>query len=126
MVSVGIIFLIISEMFHGRIFLKSVLLLLLVNFVSVQVGIDVYIPHCKYQVKPRLSPWFSAAFAVAMVDRNLFFFHLYEQNKSSQSTVKFKHVSTCCKRVLEAAKLAHANKTKQFLTSQKLVYLVLW
>ena len=27
----------------------------------VQVGIDVHIPHCKYQVKPHSSPWFSAA-----------------------------------------------------------------
>ena len=27
----------------------------------IQVGIDVYIPRCKYQVKPHSSPWFSAA-----------------------------------------------------------------
>ena len=27
----------------------------------VQVGVDVYIPHRKYQVKPHSSPWFSAA-----------------------------------------------------------------
>ena len=26
----------------------------------IQVGIDVYIPHRKYQVKPHSSPWFSA------------------------------------------------------------------
>ena len=28
---------------------------------KVQVGIDVCIPHQKYQVKPHSSPWFSAA-----------------------------------------------------------------
>ena len=39
----------------------------------VQVGIDVYIPHRKYQVKPHLSPWFSAACAAAIVQRNHFF-----------------------------------------------------
>ena len=39
----------------------------------VQVGIDVYIPHRKYQVKPHSSPWFSAAFAAAIVHRNHFF-----------------------------------------------------
>ena len=39
----------------------------------VQVGIDVYIPHCKYQVKPHLSTWFSAACATAIVHRNHFF-----------------------------------------------------
>ena len=35
----------------------------------VQVGIDVYIPHRKYQVKP----WFSAACAAAIVHRIHFF-----------------------------------------------------
>ena len=41
-----------------------------------QVGVDVYIPHRKYQVKPHSSPWFSAACAAAIVHRNQFF-HLY-------------------------------------------------
>ena len=40
----------------------------------VQVGIDVYIPHCKYQVKPDLSPLFSTACAAVIVHRNQFFF----------------------------------------------------
>ena len=39
----------------------------------VQVGIDVYIPNRKYQVKPHSSPWFSAACAAAIVHRNHFF-----------------------------------------------------
>ena len=39
----------------------------------VQVGIDVYIPHRKYQVKPHSSPWFSAACAAAIVHINHFF-----------------------------------------------------
>ena len=43
----------------------------------VQVGIDAYIPHRKYQVKPHSSPWFSAACAAAIVHRNLFF-RLYQ------------------------------------------------
>ena len=53
----------------------------------VQVGIDVYIPHRKYQVKPHSSPWFSAACAAVIVHRN-HFFHLYQQNKSSESKVQ--------------------------------------
>ena len=85
----------------------------------VQVGIDVYIPHSKYHVKPRSSPWFSAACAAAIVHRN-HFFHLYQQNKSSESKVKFRQASNRCKRVLEAAKLAYATKTKDSITSQKL------
>ena len=39
----------------------------------VQVGIDVYIRHRKYQVKPHSSPWFSAARAATIVHRNHFF-----------------------------------------------------
>ena len=33
----------------------------------VQVGIDVYIPHRKYQIKPHSSPWFSAICAAVIV-----------------------------------------------------------
>ena len=78
----------------------------------VQVGIDVYIPRRKYQVKSHSSLWFS-------VHRN-HFFRLYQQNKSSESKVKFRQASNRCKRVLEAAKLAYATKTKDSITSQKL------
>ena len=39
----------------------------------VQVGIDVYIPYRKYQVKSLSSPWFSAACAAAIVHRIYFF-----------------------------------------------------
>ena len=71
-----------------------------------QVGFDVYISHRKYQVNPHSSPWFSAACAAAIVHRTQFF-HLYPQNKSPKSKVKFMEASNCCKRVLEAVKLAH-------------------
>ena len=85
----------------------------------VQVGIDVYIPHGKYQVKLHSSPWFSAACAAVIAHRN-HFFCLYQKDKSSVSKVKFRQASNRCKRILEAAKLAYANKTKEFITSQKL------
>ena len=85
----------------------------------VRVGIDVYIPHRKHQVKPHSSPWFSASCAAAIVHRN-HFFRLYQKDKSSDSKVKFRQASNRCKRVLEAAKLAYANKTKESITSQQL------
>ena len=44
---------------------------------------------------------------------------MHEQNKS-ESKVKFRQASNCCKRVLEAAKLAYATKTKEYIISQKL------
>ena len=83
----------------------------------IQVGIDLYVPHRKYQVKPHSSPWFSAACGAAIVHRNHFFCS-YQQNKSSESKVKFKQASN--RWVLEAAKLAYANKTKESITFQKL------
>ena len=85
----------------------------------VQVGIDVYIPQRKYQVKPHSSPWFSAVCAAAIVHRN-HFFRLYQREKYSDSKVKFRQASNRCKRVLEADKLAYANQPKESITSQKL------
>ena len=103
---------------HGGISLNSVLLLLVVDFEWVQVKIDVYIPHRKYQVKPQPSPWFLAACTAAIVYGN-HFFRLYQENKSSDSKVKFKEAKNCCRRVLEAAKPAYANKTNKSITSKK-------
>ena len=54
---------------------------------GVWIGIDVYIPHRKYQVKSPSSLRFLAACAAAIVHRN-HFFHLYQQNKSSESNSK--------------------------------------
>ena len=85
----------------------------------VQVGIDVYIPHRKYQVKPHSCPWFSAACPAAIVHRN-HFFRLYQREKSSDFMVKFRQASNCCKRVLDAAKLAYANKQKSPLLPRNL------
>ena len=45
---------------------------------------------------------------------------MYQREKSSDSKLKFRQASNRCKRVLEAAKLAYANKTKESITSQKL------
>ena len=85
----------------------------------VQVGIDVYIPHQKYQVKSHSSPQFSVACAAAIVHRNLFF-RLYQKDKASGSKVKFRQASNCCRRVVEAAKLAYVIKQKESITSEKL------
>ena len=87
-------------------------------FEWVQVEIDLYIRYWKYQVKPHSFPWFPAACAAAKVHRN-HFFCFYQQNKFSESKVKFRQASNHCKRVLEAAKLAYATKSKKSITSQE-------
>ena len=84
-----------------------------------------YFPHRNYQVNPHSSPWFSAACAAAIVKRN-HFLRLYQQSKSSKSKVKFRQASNHCNRVLEAAKLAYANKAKESITSQKLGSRDIW
>ena len=68
----------------------------------VQVRINVYIPHQKYQVKSHSSP-FLAAYGAALVDRN-HFFCLYQKGKSPESKVKLRQASNHCKRLLQAAK----------------------
>ena len=84
----------------------------------VEVGNNVYISHSIYQVKPYSPSCFSAASADTVTHRN-HLFHLYQQNKSYASKVKLRLASIRCERVLEAAKLACAKKTKESITSQK-------
>ena len=86
----------------------------------VQVGIDVNVLHRKYQIKPHSSQWFSAACVAAIVPRN-HFFRLYQQKKYSESKVILRQASNHCKVVLEAAKLAYANKTKERIASSVLI-----
>ena len=61
----------------------------------------------------------SAACAPAIVQRN-HFFRLHQMDKSSDSKSTFRQTTNCWTRVLEAAKLAYANKTKGSITSKKL------
>ena len=110
LVLIGIVFVII--------YLGSVLLLLLVNFVS-GFRLELYISliesirsnltHLHVFQQLRLLPQFIEIT-----------FFVCTNNKSSQSKVKFRQASTRCKRVLEATKLAYATKTKEPITSQKL------
>ena len=61
--------------------------------------------------------WFSVASAATVAHKN-HLFRLYQQNKSSVSKVKFGQTSNCCNNVLEAAKLAYANKSPETWLSQ--------
>ena len=46
----------------------------------VQVGMDIYLPHRKYQVKPHSSPWFSVTSDAAIDHRNHVFCVCQEYN----------------------------------------------
>ena len=78
---------------------------------SVQVGIDTYVPHGKYQIKPYSSPWFPAAYAAAIVHRNQFF-HLYKQNKYYECKEKFRQASNLAKGFLKLPNLHMLTKQK--------------
>ena len=51
---------------------------------------------------------------------------MYQKDKSSEAKVKFRQASNCCKRVLEAAKFAYANRANESITSQKLGFRDFW
>ena len=112
LVLMRMVFLIIQEMFHGRISLNSVLLLLLVKFVGgfwfelmhifLIVNIRSYLTHLHSSQLFGQLPQFI----------KITFFCFYDQNKSSESKVKFRQFSNHCKRVLETTNLAYANKRK--------------
>ena len=83
-----------------------------------QVGVDVYIPNRKYQVKPHSSPWFTPACAATIAHRN-HFFRLYQCDGSIASRVLYRQASNHCKRVIESAKACYTEKTKESIVSQK-------
>ena len=51
---------------------------------------------------------------------------MYQKDKYFDSKVNFRQSSNHCKRVLEATKLAYANKTKESITSHKIGSLDFW
>ena len=75
----------------------------------VQTGLDVHISHCKYHTKPCLSSWFFT-YGAGIYPCN-YFFGLFQQNVSSVREGKFRQAGNHYKMVLEAPKLAYANKT---------------
>ena len=82
----------------------------------VQLGIDVYIPHRKYQIMRHSFSWFSAACTavIAHIFSQRTFFCLYQQNLLN---LKFRQLSNYCKNILEAVELPYANKTKSLSLS---------
>ena len=85
----------------------------------IQAGIDAFVPHRRYQVKPHSSPWFSPACAAAIAHRN-HYFHLYRRDDSLGNKRLFVNARNHCKRVLGEAKARYAEATKTRISTQKL------
>ena len=117
LVMIGTFFVIIWEVFHGSLSFNSVLLLLLVNFVS-RLRLQLMCMSLIKSIRSSLTHLHGFQLLVLLWQfMGITFVVFNQQYKSSEYKGKFGHTSNCCKRVLEAAKLAYANKT---ITSQKL------
>ena len=60
--------------------------------------------------------------SISLFPDQLAYAHQHNQEEKCLLLVKFTQASNCCKRVLEAAKLAYVNKIKESILSQKLGY----
>ena len=76
----------------------------------VRLGMDVYVPHRKFQVRPHSSPWFTPACAAAIAHRN-HYYNLYHRNNSDESKTLFRQASNHSKRVIEHANLQYTEQT---------------
>ena len=108
--------------FYSRIYITTTFLL-----VNVYLMKNMKKPPLKYQIYPSQKISGQASF-IPMVFSCLCcynslqnpLFCLHQREKSFDSKLKLRQASNRCKRVLEDAKLAYANKTKESVTSQKL------
>ena len=78
-----------------------------------QIGIDLHIPHRKYQVKYHSFSLFSAGSATPIARGISSFVQVYSVNPL-RLKAKFSHTVNLCKRILENIKLIYANKTKVY------------
>ena len=72
----------------------------------VEIGIDGYIPHRKFQLNPHTSPWFTSC-AVAISHRN-HYFHQYHHNATPENKKQFYDSRNYCRKVLKDARANYA------------------
>ena len=82
-------------------------------------GIDIFIPHKKFQQKPHSQPWFTPACAAAISHRN-HYFHAYHRNPSDITRFDFRTTSNRCKYVLNAAKDHYASLIQSRIDNENL------
>ena len=83
----------------------------------IQEGIQNFVPHRTYQVKPHSNPWFSPACASAIAHRN-HYFHKYHKTGNSLDKINFVIARNDCKRVIDEAKNQYQNQVHDRLLSQ--------
>ena len=103
-------------MFHVRISLNSVLLLLLVNFVS---GFRLELMYISLIIIIRSSLMHVHGFQLLVLLLQ-FIEVIFFICTNRINLLKFSQASNHCKRILQAAKFAYANETKEFIISEEL------
>ena len=87
----------------------------------VVIGIDCYIPHRKFQLKPHSSPWFTHSCAAAIAIRS-HYFHQYHPNANPNATPENKKLfcdsRNRCKRDLKEARSNYVETTRRSIASQ--------
>ena len=117
LVLIGMVFVIIWEIFHGRISLNSVLLLLLVNFASGSRLELLYISLIE-----GIGPSFTHLHGFQQLVLQPYFIEItfFCKKRINLLKAKLRQANNCCKRALEVTGFAYANQTKESITSKKL------
>ena len=83
----------------------------------VEIGIDCYIPHRKFQLKLHSSPWFTPSCAAVIAHRN-HYFHQYHRNATPENKKLCCDSRNHCKKVLKDARSNYAEATRCSVASQ--------
>ena len=84
-----------------------------------RIGIEEFIPHRRYQVKPHSVPWYSPDCSAAIATRN-HHFHRKRSNPSVSNLASFRRARKDCSKVLKSAKTRYSESTKSKITDQSL------
>ena len=82
-------------------------------------GMNLFIPHKKYQQKPGSQPWFTPGCAAAIAHRN-HYFHLYNSNRDKETKAAYRQSSNRCSRILKDAKESYKSSIKNKIEEQTL------
>ena len=85
----------------------------------ITAGIDLFVPHKKYQQKPHSQPWFTPGCASAIAHRN-HHFHKYNRNKCQETKSEYKAASRRCSRILRQAVSAYQENVHSKIQDQRL------
>ena len=83
----------------------------------VEIGIDCYIPHKRFQLKPHSSAWFTPSCATTISHYN-HYFHQYHRNVTPKNKKLFCDSRNHCKKVLKDARFDYAKATRRSVASQ--------